>query len=436
MKPHAAAPHRRRAWARAALATALVLLPLAALGSEAVRAARGAVESPHGRFKGACGDCHGAEGWKPARIGRSFDHAKFGFALAGAHAGTSCTSCHASLDFSAPQKRCASCHDDPHLGELGVDCERCHTARSFLDPSGMRRAHQLTRFPLTGGHATIDCESCHPPTAQGRLRYVNTRSECLSCHRRDLAGTVPDHVAGGFPDDCTLCHSPLSWRPARFDHNATAFPLTGAHRPLPCASCHGDGVYKGRDARCVACHQGDYNGTTEPAHAAAGFPTECATCHNTTRWQDAAFDHNATAFPLTGAHTPLPCANCHGDGVYRGKDTRCVACHQTDYDGTTDPPHAGAGFAVDCAACHNTTRWQGATFDHDGPYFPIYSGAHAGRWASCATCHTNPSNYAVFTCLSCHPHSDRTETDGHHAAIAGYAYDSQACFNCHPRGRH
>ena len=46
-----------------------------------------------------------------------------------------------------------------------------------------------------------------------------------------------------------------------------------------------------------------------------------------------------------------------------------------------------AGFSTDCLLCHNMVTWLGATFDHDSEYFPIYSGAHRGRWSSCATCH-------------------------------------------------
>ena len=35
-------------------------------------------------------------------------------------------------------------------------------------------------------------------------------------------------------------------------------------------------------AGCVACHQDDYDGTNDPAHMAAGFPTDCMACHTTT----------------------------------------------------------------------------------------------------------------------------------------------------------
>jgi hypothetical protein len=420
-----------------ALARHLVLALLLLLG-----AALGATdpapipENPHGAFREDCGLCHGAGGWKPARVSRRFNHAKYGFALEGAHAAANCLACHASLEFKRPEKLCASCHEDPHRGEMGPDCARCHGARSFVDRAAMLRAHQLTHFPLTGSHAGLECERCHPPAEQGRLQFVATEAECRACHLDAYRSTRdPDHAAAGFSLECQTCHTTLSWTRARFDHSASGFPLTGAHRQTPCQSCHGDGVWAGKSTACVSCHQQDYNGTTNPAHAASGFPTTCQSCHSTTNWSGATFDHSSTGFPLTGAHLQTPCLSCHGDGVWAGKSTACVSCHQQNYDATTNPAHAAAGFPTTCQSCHNTTSWAGATFDHDTNNFPIYSGRHAGLWSACSTCHTSSSNYAVFTCFNCHPHDDQAGTASHHSGISGYRYDSQACYACHPRGR-
>jgi len=85
------------------------------------------------------------------------------------------------------------------------------------------------------------------------------------------------------------------------------FALTGRHATTPCASCHASG-YAGTPTACVSCHQADYNGTNDPNHATAGFSTACEACHNTTGWSGANFNHGATRFALTGAHTTTPCA--------------------------------------------------------------------------------------------------------------------------------
>ena len=422
----------RGRWTAAAL---LALIAALAAGALALAQDAQRVESPHGKFREACSNCHAATAWKPARIGPKFDHAKYGFALEGAHASSDCMSCHTSLEFTRVRAQCVSCHQDPHRGELGLECARCHGARSFLDRGPMLRMHQLTRFPLTGSHASLDCESCHPPAPQGQMQFVGTQAECRACHmaQYDEAKT-PDHVAGGFPTDCQQCHAPTTWNAARFDHANTAFPLTGAHRQVACSGCHGDGVYKGKPTDCASCHMTEYNAAT-PNHQSAGFPASaCAGCHNTTQWAGASFDHNATAFPLTGAHTTVACSGCHGDGVYQGKSTACISCHQSTFD-TAVPGHNPTDFpTAQCGTCHNTTAWTGATINHDTPYFPIYSGTHSGRWTQCAQCHANTASYASFTCMSSGCHS-QSSTNSDHSGVNGYSYTAPACYSCHPKGR-
>lgn len=315
--------------------------------------------NPHGEFTAPCAQCHLSDAWRPVKISRDFKHAPNRFPLTGAHAAASCAGCHKRLEFSGLSSSCASCHRDAHHGEVGANCERCHTSRNFLDLTPMRQAHQITVFPLTGRHVSLDCRSCHVPSAPGRLSFTNVSPACVGCHMADYQKAVPPHVASGFPTECASCHSPRGWQSAAFDHSRTKFPLTGAHRTLSCQSCHADNVYRGKPATCVSCHQKDYNGTTNPSHTAAHFPT-------------------------------------------------------------------------DCASCHTTSNWSGATFNHDAAFFPIYSGAHAGRWTSCATCHTNATNFAVFDCLSCHT---KSQTDARHVGRNGYVYASPNCYACHPRGK-
>ncbi|MGH7740459.1 MAG: hypothetical protein ACRENS_00390 [Candidatus Eiseniibacteriota bacterium] len=426
------------------------------------------VENPHGKFKGDCGQCHGANGWKPAKISPSFNHAAFGFPLTGAHSAAKCMACHSSLDFSQGKQLCASCHQDPHRGEMGTDCARCHSARSFVDRSAMVRQHQSTRFPLTGSHAQIDCEGCHKPTAQGQMQFVGTKAECQNCHMDNYKSTTnPNHVQSGFPLDCASCHSTLTWSTKTFDHDKTAFPLTGAHRTTACQSCHGDGVYKGKTTDCYGCHKGDYDGTNNPVHSSAGFPTGCISCHNTTSWgasggTGGAFNHNTmTTFALNGAHTSVACAGCHGDGVYKGKSTACYSCHQTDYNGTTDPKHssASATFVQACQGCHTTAAWTGATFNHStATTFPL-TGAHValdcnqchgdnlykGKSTLCYSCHqtdyagtTTPAHQSAgfpTNCETCHSTANWTSSTFNHNTSTTFpltgAHVAVACSGCH-----
>ncbi|MFN8580351.1 MAG: hypothetical protein U0163_05145 [Gemmatimonadaceae bacterium] len=200
--------------------------------------------------------------------------------------------------------------------------------------------------------------------------------------------------------------------------------------------CHSDGVYKGKPTTCVSCHQTDYNNSTNPHHIQAGFSTLCQSCHTTIKWPGAPYDHTKnTTFPLTGAHIGQQCIACHASKVYKGLPTTCVSCHLTDYNNTTNPKHSTLGFPTTCQDCHTTTQWQGATFDHDRQYFPIYSGKHQGKWSRCSDCHVNPNDYHVFECILCHEHSSKSSVDSDHRQVSGYQYKSTACYACHPQGR-
>ncbi len=92
------------------------------------------------------------------------------------------------------------------------------------------------------------------------------RCSASGCHKADYNGTTnPNHVAAGFPQDCTVCHNTVQWKGAHFDHNgATKFPLTGAHISVNCSQCHLNNRFAGTPSDCIACHLADYNRNHEP----------------------------------------------------------------------------------------------------------------------------------------------------------------------------
>lgn len=386
---------------------------------------------PHSQlgFSSVCTVCHAMSSWS----GGTFDHNTSPFPLTGAHRTATCNSCHADGAYRGRPSTCLACHQANYAATsrpahaasgFPTTCQECHSTTAWL---GSGFDHSLTTFPLVGAHRTVVCTSCH---ADGVYRGKSTA--CLSCHQAAYtASGRPPHSQLGFSTVCSTCHTMVAWAGGTFDHNTTHFALAGAHRAVACSGCHGDGVYRGKPTLCASCHQARYNAATSPPHAAAGFPTTCEVCHGTTAWTPATFSHSATRFPLTGAHATKSCASCHGDGVYRGKPMTCVSCHQAVYTATTNPNHAAAHFPAACESCHTTTRWTGATFNHDASFFPIYSGKHKSKWTVCADCHTVSTNYASFSCFSCHR---QTEMDKEHKGRAGYRYESALCYQCHPRG--
>ena len=316
---------------------------------------------------------------------------------------------------------------NPH-GDYKEDCSLCHSAKGWK-PVQISKKFDHSRFlQLAGAHAGINCTQCHKS-----LDFSMTSKACNDCHA--------DVHNGELGTDCARCHGTRSFVD-RNDHirlhRATRFPLQGAHVSLDCEMCHKLAApdaytYVNTPTDCYACHEADFQKTTSPAHATNGFSTDCTQCHDQVAWSRAHFDHNSTGFALTGAHKALQCNRCHAGGTFTGLSPDCVSCHRNDYNGTTDPNHVAAAFPINCTQCHNTTRWSGATFSHAA--FPIYTGTHAGRWSKCSDCHDNAASYVDFNCLSCHAHSNKTETDNQHQGRSGYSYTSGACYSCHPTGR-
>lgn len=381
--------------------------------------------SPHGPLKFPCQNCHTFSGWKPIRNLPEFDHNRTNFPLHGMHKSVTCTQCHTNPVFSKVGHKCADCHADIHRRQMGAQCDQCHNVQGWTGSVKSVRDHQ-NRFPLIGGHALVECDSCHTNAAAGQ--YAGLSTDCASCHLAQYTTTKsPDHVALGFPTNCQQCHSTMqSWLGAKFDHASIGFPLTGAHATLDCMACHVGGKFQALSVNCVSCHQAGFNGAKDPDHVASGFPATCQQCHSTVSWLGAKFDHAAfTGFALTGAHATLSCNQCHVNGQFKGTPSNCVGCHLKDFQTTKNPDHVGAGFPQTCSQCHSTATWSGATFDHSTTGFPL-TGAHLSL--QCSQCHLNGQYKGTpATCISCHQKDFTSAKDPDHVA-AGFP---QTCQQCH-----
>jgi hypothetical protein len=378
----------------------------------------------HSSFPKNCESCHSVDTWFGAR----FDHlAVTGYALTGMHATLECTACHTNNKFKGTPSDCYSCHqadftkttNPPHVpAGLPHDCANCHSTTDWLNAKFDHNA--FTKFPLTGRHVGVQCVQCHVNN-----QFANTATDCYSCHKADFtSANNPPHVAAGFPTSCQQCHTTSGWSPSSFDHSKTAFPLTGAHVSTQCAQCHVNNNYTSLPTDCYGCHKNDFNNANNPGHVAAGFPTNCTLCHNTSSWLNSTFDHNKTAFPLTGAHITVACAQCHTNNNYTSLPHDCYSCHKADFISTNNPAHVPAGFPTDCTVCHNTSSWAGANFDHSKTRFPL-TGAHIT--VQCSQCHANNVFAGTPTaCFNCHQ-TDFTGTTNPPHAATNLPHDCSIC---------
>ncbi len=337
--------------------------------------------------------------------------------LSGAHAKleSKCDACHSSFKKEAQNGRCLACHKgvatDVRTGtrfhgkfnpaRTGT-CKSCHSdhkgrGNRLIVINQNTFNHAYTDFALTGAHARAKCTSCHRGNDyRGRPR------DCAGCH-----GPFDPHK-GQLGRACQNCHTTTAWKPVQgFNHAATGFPLTGAHRAKGCMSCHAGQRWKNLPATCVSCHAKD------DAHRGSRG-TNCASCHNTASWGAATFDHSSTGFPLIGGHAAAACAGCHGPGNANKHPARaCYGCH------AKDDSHKGAN-GTECGSCHNPRSWTQTNFDHNRmTQFPL-KGAH--RTAECEGCHKQPPKVAKppSTCFGCH-----AQDDAHKGG------NGQDCARCH-----
>jgi hypothetical protein len=220
-----------------------------------------------GKFGDKCEICHIEKDWGIS----TFNHDRqTKYPLRGKHADAKCSACHTGFLYKDKLKTdCFSCHqkDDKHKGQEGRDCQRCHNESKWKDALF---DHGLSRFPLLGKHAKVECKKCHLSA-----QFKDAKSECIACHDKD------DKHKRRLGTQCETCHNAVSWKAWRFDHDRqTHFRLDGAHKGIDCLACHtkpltGKASLSGT---CASCHEDD-----DIHHG--GFGRDCQRCHVTSSFK-------------------------------------------------------------------------------------------------------------------------------------------------------
>lgn len=213
--------------------------------------------------------------------------------------------------------------------------------------------------PLSSAHAFLGtaCEACHMPN-----RGI-AATACIGCHADNMAALAMQSTAFHADiQDCRGCHIEhrgTGLRPTDMDHAALA--RIGWGRSSGRASAQG--------------------AMSEILHLLAG---------------------------IAGSHpsddvAALDCFACHGNRNPH-RDGQEVGCC-----GAQPARTVGSLFGRDCAACHATTSWKIAGYQHPSP-----------RSKDCAQCHSPPPSHLMmhFAMVS--------------MAVAGQMHASvEQCFLCH-----
>jgi len=298
------------------------------------------------QFKRPCTDCHGLESWRPA-VGFSHDRSRY--PLNGRHSRVDCVRCHRPYKPEVAGKSdvrttrytglrfddCSDCHAYRHRTVLGARCDACHNTGGWNLVKREAFDHRKTPFPLRGGHATTPCKSCHEgEDTKVALRY----DRCSDCHE----DAHPDGFRSKrYVGRCESCHTERGFKPSTYgltEHDKGPYPLTGAHRAVPCNLCHKrkPGTkhvgFRVKSTECDGCHSDPH---MRQFYKKAPY-TGCESCHRTDRWTDLVFDHQKTPFPLDGRHAGVACGKCHTESRtksgkaftrYTPLARSCEGCH-------------------------------------------------------------------------------------------------------------
>jgi hypothetical protein len=230
-------------------------------------------------------------------------------------------------------------------------------------------------------------------------------------------------------NDCLGCHTPLRGLPTekcihchRLDSigiggRAVLRPtgadtaLTGMHNSFAktdCLECHTD--HAGPDP---------VNATRGFSHEALGsdFRQRCTTCHDGNRPVDDL--HRQAGDDCGACHTTTEWKPATFDHRKFGMRQGCTACHAQKRP--ADDLHRQMG--SDCGACHTTNAWKPATFEHN-QYFVL----DRDHRTSCGTCHTESGSYKSYTCYGCHEHSQSRILAKHEEEGIANLRD---CVRCH-----
>ncbi|MBI3593644.1 MAG: cytochrome C [Nitrospirae bacterium] len=325
-----------------------------------------------------CETCHTAREWKEIK----FDHNKTDFKLEGKHIDTKCEKCHLPLKkVKEAPKTCIGCHlkEDKHKGNLGKDCETCHTAKTWKEQNF---DHNKFEYKLVGTHQKVECIKCHQTP-----QLKQTPKLCYDCHKKD------DYHKEKLGPKCDRCHQIVpKWKEIRFDHSTTKYPLVGKHIPVLCSKCHANEKYK-ISIDCISCHQKDDKHRGKLGES-------CARCHTENSWKEIdKFNHKKTNFPLEGKHIETKCALCHKTQLFKDAPRLCIDCHKKDDE------HKGL-FGKKCEACHTAKTWEREDFNHfKETGYPLLD---KHRNVKCPECHTQTMFVAKTSrmCVSCHRRDD------------------------------
>ncbi len=365
-----------------------------------------------------------------------------------------CSDCHTRAGASrmavvrALPERCFACHEHAATSHLvDAPCAQCHLP---LAQTAFTAAH-VAQLPTPASHQQPRfLEQLHGQLARSRPQQCvvcHTRERCAACHVD--ATSRPEILAlPAAPPQLTL--PPMAARyflPA--SHSASDWIEqhgTAARTVANCASCH-------TRESCTTCHAGNAPAPVRAlrSRADAAAPGVATVRHApeshrapyfAERHGSQAAAKNATCM---SCHARTQCEQCHNaavSGRQRAQVVRTRSFHPENF--TQRHASAAYGRNLECANCHETTRFCRACHEragmntagrlekgfHDAQPFWLLNHGRPARQAleSCATCHKQTD------CLQCHSQLGAFRISPHGPGFDAKRVQSRnarICFVCH-----
>ena len=268
------------------------------------------------------------------------------------------------------------------------------------------------RGPATGTQRGPDAVRRHTGPSAARATWRQYQGALARIHVAEPVSALSRQT----------CHSALGWTPARFNHD-----VASAHGRAPRRRVHR--LPRKRPLRRHASRM------ASPATSSTTTARRRTTSRRSSlrsayvlpqRTSLQAFDVRSRRARFRAHHRDARgrLLDCHGDGVYAGKPTACIACPVTNYDGRCAESRVAVG--AEAERVPDVPR-HGST----GPARRSTTTARGSR----STSGTAPRHVVrppdvprtrTTTPLhlpSCHPHDNKTDTDNKHSGRQNYTYE-------------
>jgi len=283
---------------------------------------------------------------------------------------------------------------------------------------------------------SLDCETCHSASKNGKLMTMPDHEVCQSCHSMESE------------NDCKMCHT-------------TKAPFSGLRKEqIFKDTFFSHATHAAKKIDCLACHENVSILKTITANEALPQMGECIACHETRKvvnGSNCTFCHSediTSSKPVS--HSPLWLITHGRNKNFTQVKKECELCHTSQIAGTCSdchmreaPKNHNLSFRLNgharsatvdresCSICHNESSCiechaTTAPFSHSAMYGTPFN-------RHCNNCHMESANWGTMSgtrnnCTFCHTMAGANQKHLNVPPMPGVNHIQTDCLYCHQFG--